>query len=144
MLNSGWADAMIATQAKYDILPNINELTHSPNTYYSHNDEYYIGGTFIHHLMNNKGEDLTNKIITEIGKYWWAPILGTTFPGFVIDRSMKKVYGKDSNDLYDAWKNQMREKFLDWKWEGERITFDGWYKKYVTVWQNNIYYMKMV
>ena len=38
----------------------------------------------------------------------------------------------------------MKEKYSEWKWEGERITFDGWYKKYVTVWENNIYYMKMV
>ena len=144
MLNSGWSEAMVATQAKNDILPPINELTHSPNSYFSHNDEYYIGGSFIHYLTDTFGENTKRELITEIGKYWWAPILGTTLPGFVVDRSMKKIYGADSDELYDTWTNLMKEKYSEWKWEGERITFDGWYKKYVTVWENNIYYMKMV
>ncbi len=144
MLNSGWAEAMIAVQAKYNILPNISVLTHSPNSYYSHNDEYYIGGSFIQYLLNSYGKNTISEFITEINSYWWAPILGTTFPGFVIDRSMKKIYGADSDDLYGAWKKEMKEKYREWEWEGKRITFDGWYKKYLTVWENDIYYMKMV
>jgi hypothetical protein len=144
MLNSGWTEAMIATQTKYDILPNINELTHSPNSYYSHNDEYYIGGSFLNYLSNSYGKSSIKEFITEISSYWWAPIFGTTFPNFVIDRSMKKIYGGVSNDLYSTWKDEMREHYREWDWAGERLTFDGWYKKYVIAWKKNIYYMKMI
>jgi len=64
MLNSGWSEAMLAAQVKYNTLPYINELTHSPLSYYSHNDEYYIGGSFLEDLTKSYGLEKKKKYIS--------------------------------------------------------------------------------
>jgi len=143
MLNSGWSEAMLAAQVRYNILPYINELTHSPLSYYSHNDEYYIGGSFLEDLTNSNGLEKKKKYISEFGSYWWSPIFGNIIPKLGVDRAMKAVYGQSLEKLYEDWYRKVNEKYSDFIQVGNQITFDGWYKKYLTVWDDKIYFFKM-
>jgi len=143
MLRNGWVHAQIATQAKTNTLPDVIDLTYSPNSYFSHNDEYIIGSSFIQYLNHQFGVDKMKIFIDEMSSYWWSFALGTTFPIFAVDKALKKVYNQNLTTLYSQWKTEMVRKHSDWNWDGKQLTGDGWYKKYITAWKGKLYYMKM-
>ena len=140
-INDGYFDAVIASRAKEKKLPSITAATNIIPTY-PIGDWYLNGGMFFNYLSNIYGKDKFPELFNKFGSYWWAPMVGLSFPWLGLDLASKKVYGKSMKKLYKDWTEFEEEKYQNWRIDGEKSTDSGWYKSFLKGNGGKIYYFR--
>ncbi|MGQ9778434.1 MAG: hypothetical protein ACUVRM_00965 [Bacillota bacterium] len=142
-LNDGYFDAYIGACVRDGRLPSILKATYSPLEEYPPGGIYLFGGEFFNYLAKTYGRDKFARFFTENGGNIWSSLfVGTFLPGLGVDASAKKVYGKSFPALWQEWQDFERERFKDFRMEGERVTQHGWYVKDPKIYRGKLYYRR--
>jgi WD40-like Beta Propeller Repeat len=90
----------IARHGDYDL--RLDEVTGNPRRYPRGNAAYVYGSHFIRYVFDRYGDDKLREMSHVSGSY---PV------PFAVNRQIAKVVGKPFTELYDDWKNYLRDKY---------------------------------
>ena len=80
----------------------LDEVTGAPRRYPRANAAYMYGSQFLTYIFDRYGDDTLRAMSHESGA--WAP-------PFAVNRQIAKVVGKPFTDLYDNWKDYLRDRY---------------------------------
>ena len=139
-LNTGFYDAILLTKAKENTLASFTQankmMRHFPT-----GQHYIYGGSFIQYLANTYSEQ---SLTTFLNEYSYKPGINPllVFPPFGIDR-VKTPYNKSFADLYQDYKDDLKEKSKNWILPTNPIT-RGSYISPPIIQENTIYVLKRI
>ena len=139
-LNNSEFEPFIATLVSEGKLPDLNKATYSPFEYPYDNAPYLFGGEFFGWLSRTYGED---KFAKFYGNYGASLLSYFTFvlPAVSMDNTFREVYGKSTEELWRDWSLEEKEKFKDYKMEGEKVSGRGFYTDSPVVYDGALYYI---
>ncbi|NLJ84576.1 MAG: hypothetical protein GX336_06680 [Halanaerobiaceae bacterium] len=141
-LNDGHYDAVVASKAAAGSLPSLIEITYRYN-HYPAGHWYLYGGEFLAYLAETYGEDKFAEFFTRVGADSNIPSTGLLYPFLGIDRIARQVYGYTFPELFEQWKNHLKESYSDWKIEGEMLVENKKGRIFgLTYDSGNLYYFK--
>ncbi|HEX3044352.1 MAG TPA: hypothetical protein VHY08_06320 [Bacillota bacterium] len=121
-LNDGLFDAYIGSRVQDDRLPSIVDATFD-QWEYQMSGIYTYGGEFIDFLAKNYGQEKVTRFFEVNGSNLGSL---TPFPSIGIDKSVREVFGKSFPQLWKEWQDSEKDRFQDFKMEGEQLTHNGW------------------
>lgn len=142
-LNDAYFDAYIGACVRDGRLPSILKATCYSPLEYPPEGIYLFGGEFFNYLAKTYGRDKFARFFAENGGNIWSSLfVGTLLPALGVDASAKKVYGKSFPELWQEWQDFERERFKDFRMEGERLTHHGWDVKDPKIYRGKLYYRR--
>jgi Tol biopolymer transport system component len=90
----------IARHADADL--RLDEITGSPRRYPRGNAAYVYGSHFLRYVFDRYGDDKLREM---------SHVSGSNPVPFAVNRQIAKVVGKPFTELYDDWKNYLRDKY---------------------------------
>ncbi|MEJ6950743.1 TolB family protein [Natronospora cellulosivora (SeqCode)] len=124
-LNEGYYDAYIGALVAEDKLPSIVDASFFPNKYPGRSAAYLYGAQFFRFLAEEYGEEKLGEFFAVNGSSMES-FASLFFPAIGIDRSASKVFDKTLPELWREWHGYEKDRFADFKMEGERLTYHGW------------------
>lgn len=120
-LNDGEYDAYIGARVAANRFPSLVEASFEPYAF-PLDGSYNYGGVFLDYLAQTYGEEKLTAFFTVHGS-----------ADDSMDKSAKKVFGQTFPALWEDWQAYERERFKDFRIDGERVTTDGWYVSHPVV-----------
>lgn len=90
----------IARHAKVDL--RLDEVSGNPRQYPRGNAAYVYGSHFLRYVFDRFGDDKLRQM-SHVSGSWATP--------FAVNRQIAKTVGKPFTELYDDWKNYLRDKY---------------------------------
>lgn len=142
-LNDGYLDKVISQKVLNDDFPDIMKANYNYNGFPLGN-YYYYGGAFFRFLSEKYGEEKFAHFFKLNGKNPLSIVIGNFIPYIGIDRSARKVYGKNFNTLFEEWKDYEKEKAENILIYGERVSIKKENINYSYMIEDNkkLYYFK--
>ena len=142
-LNNGAYDSYIGACVAENEFPSVMKATYRPVEMPSYLSWYLFGGEFFDFLSKKYGEE---KFAEFFEKYSWWPLsyFSPVLPVLGIDSVLGNVYGKPAEGLWEEWEEYERERFKDFKMQGQKITGHGWYSRYPVINSGFLYYNRVV
>ncbi len=139
-LNNSEFEPFIGTLISEGKLPDLNKATYAPFEYPYDNAPYLFGGEFFGWLSRTYGEDKFSKFYENYGS---SLLSYFTFilPAMAMDNTFREVYGKSTEELWRDWSLEEKEKFKDYKMEGEKVSNRGFYTDSPVVYGGKLYYI---
>lgn len=142
-LNDGGFDAYIGTCVYEDRFPSILKATYTPLEAPFGNGPYLFGSEFLNFLAEKYGEDRFKKFYASYSGSVLS-YLSPLFPWAGLDRTFDEVFGKTTEDLWSEWKQYEKERFKDYKQQGEKVTDYGVYVSYPVIKIDKLYFVRTV
>ncbi|HEX3048926.1 MAG TPA: hypothetical protein VHY08_29535, partial [Bacillota bacterium] len=121
-LNDGLFDAYIGARVRDGRIPSIMDATYGQSEYQM-SGVYTYGGEFIAYLAKTYGEEKITRFFAVNGSNLGSI---TPFPAIGIDQSARVVFGESFPQLWWDWQHYEKDRFRNFKMEGEQITRNGW------------------
>jgi Tol biopolymer transport system component len=90
----------VAQKGGYDL--RIDQISGAPRQYPRGNAAYVYGSHFLNYVFDRFGDDALRKMSHASGSY---------APPFAVNRQIAKVVGEPFTELYDDWKDYLRDKY---------------------------------
>lgn len=139
-LNDGFYDAYLGARVAADRFPSILEATYQPMEFPLRQGIYNYGGEFFNYLANTYGEEKFAQFFITNGSSPGS--LVPFLPKLGLDRSARKVFGKDFPELWKEWREYETSRFKDFQMEGRQETDTGWDMKYAKIQNGKLYYQQ--
>jgi hypothetical protein len=137
-LNDGLFDAYMGARVQDGRLPSIIDATYE-QWEYQMSGIYTYGGEFIDYLAKNYGQEKVTRFFEVNGSNFWSFLL-SSFPAIGIDKSAREVFGKSFPQLWKDWQDSEKQRFSDFKMEGEPMTHNGWVISDLKLGNGKLYY----
>jgi hypothetical protein len=139
-LNNGGFDSYLGMMTAEGLAPDIMKASYSPFEPPYGNAPYLFGGEFLGYLSKTYGVDKFKVFFESYGSSLMS-YFNYILPGLGMDNTFREVYGKSTQELWKDWTDSVREKYRNFKMEGERITNRGFYTGEPLVYKDKIYYI---
>ncbi len=140
-LNDGYYDAYIGACVADGRLPSIANAT-AAALEFPRDGSYLFGGVFFAYLAETYGKEKFAEFFAANGGNLWSIFAGSFLPTLGVDRSARKVYGKDFPSLWDEWLACERDRYKDFHIDGERVTKHGWFVQSPVIDGGRLFYQR--
>ncbi len=136
-LNDGVFDAYLSALAAADRFPSLLDATYDPFGF-DLQGEYTLGSEFLRYLARTYGEASLTEFLRVNGS--GAGVLATPLPGWGMDQSAKKAFGKTFPQLWQDWQEDRKQQAKPVTTEGEAVTRRGWNTESPLIVNGKLYY----
>lgn len=139
-LNNFDFEPFIETLVSEGKSPDLMKATYAPFEPPYENFPYLFGGEFFGYLAKTYGEEKFSKFFESYG----ASLLSYftyVLPAIAMDNTFREVYGKSTEELWNDWSGQVKEKYKNYKMEGDKITNRGFYTGSPVIHEGKLYYI---
>lgn len=139
-LNDGGFEAFIGTLVSAGRVPELTKASYAPFEAPFGNAPYLYGGEFFKYLSKTYGEDKFSKLFESYGSSLLS-YLTYILPAVSMDNTFREVYGKSTEELWNDWTLASREKYRDYRMEGDRVSIRGFYTDTPVINSGRLYYI---
>lgn len=120
--------------------PELMKASYSPFETPFGNAPYIYGGEFFGYLSKTYGEEKFSQFFESYGASLLS-YFAFVLPAVSMDNTFREVYGKSTEELWKEWSLDIKEKYKNYKMEGEKITNRGFYTDSPVIYEGALYYI---
>ena len=139
-LNDSGFDAFMGTLVSEGRVPEIMKASYAPFEAPFGNAPYLYGGEFFGYLAKTYGEEKFAEFFESYGSSLLSYFV-YIIPAVSMDNTFREVYGKSTGELWKDWTDDAKERFKNYRMEGEKISSLGSYTDSPVINNGKLYYI---